>query len=129
MQREDEKWWMYGVRPAAIAESGDTPQETFAHFRKRYSEVLFDIAQEAGNFEQFKREAERFFKEEDAEENRTWDEALKAVRASAQAAPEPFSALPREKAEDKPASIKIEKMDKAARQRFVPRRDEFCKAA
>lgn len=129
MQQEDDKWWMYGVRPAAIAESGDSPQETFARFRKRYNEVLFDIAQESQTFEQFKRAVEVFFNEEDAEETKNWEAALKAVRANAQCVPEPFSALPREKAEDKPAKIQIEKMNKAARQRFSPRRDEFCKAA
>ena len=59
--REDGKWWMYGVRPAGIAETGNTPNETFLSFRQRYSAVLFDIAAEAETFEAFKEEVERFF--------------------------------------------------------------------
>ena len=68
MQKEDGKWWMYGVRPAAIAESGTTPQEAFQNFRTRYKEVLFDIAEEQRTFATFKKEVERFFYEPDHED-------------------------------------------------------------
>src|SRR5437899_788944 len=45
MRKEDDgKWWMYGVRPAAIAESGNSPEDTFLRFRTRYKETLLDIA-------------------------------------------------------------------------------------
>jgi hypothetical protein len=40
MRKEDDgKWWMYGVRPAALAESGTTVEEAFLHFRGRYQET------------------------------------------------------------------------------------------
>src|ERR1039457_2003600 len=54
MRKEDDgKWWMYGVRPAGLAESGNTPEETFLRFRGRYKEILFDLAEENHNFNGF----------------------------------------------------------------------------
>src|SRR5258708_4700165 len=61
MVQEDGKWWMHGVRPAAIAESGETPPDASHRFRTRYREVLFDIASEQETFEGFRQEVERFF--------------------------------------------------------------------
>ena len=46
MRQEDGKWWMYGVRPAAIAASGDNIDEAFRQFRAAYWEILADMAQE-----------------------------------------------------------------------------------
>ena len=42
---EDQAWRIYGVRPAPIAESGNTPLEAFANFRNAYKNVLFDFAE------------------------------------------------------------------------------------
>src|SRR5271167_4643338 len=67
-QEEDGKWWMYGVRPAAVAESGCTVDEAFLRFRQAHTEVLFDIAQESKNFDEFRAEVERFFNEGDIDE-------------------------------------------------------------
>src|SRR5271155_3591794 len=65
MRQEDGTWWMYGVRPSAIAESGETIDEAFSRFRNRYKEVLFDMAQENHDFNQFKTAVEEFFYEPD----------------------------------------------------------------
>lgn len=112
MRKEDDgKWWMYGVRPAAIAESGNTIDETFLRFRNRYKEVLFDIAQDNNKFEDFKTEVERFFDEPDEEDERLWNNALKAIRSSKISPPEPFAQLPRESPESKPSKITIERLD------------------
>ncbi len=130
-QGDDGKWWMYGVRPGALAESGDTPQETFLRFRNRYKEILFDIAQEHRTFDDFKREVERFFYEPDEEEERRWEDALRAVRAGNLVPPEPFSALPREEPEKRPSQITVEQLDREGR-RFMPSDnvpDTFSKAA
>jgi predicted RNase H-like HicB family nuclease len=83
MRKEEGKWWMYGVRPAALAESGETIEEAFARFRNRYKEVLFDLAEENATFDSFKVAVEQFFYETDAdsEDERLWEEALKAIRA------------------------------------------------
>ena len=119
MQEEDGKWWVYGVRPGALAESGDTPQEAFSHFRNRYKEVLFDIAQEERTFEAFKQEVERLFYEPDEEEERRWEDALVLVRSCKGTPPEPFSSLPREQPEKRPSAITVERLDRQGK-RFTP---------
>ncbi|HWH58184.1 MAG TPA: hypothetical protein VN682_11170 [Terriglobales bacterium] len=131
MVQEDGKWWTYGVRPGAIAESGSTPQESFARFRNRYKEVLFDIADESRTFAAFKREVERFANEVDKEEERSWNDALQLVRASSGPPPEPFSQLDRMKAEEAPPKVTVEKLS-AAKRKFTPKdnlKDTVAKAA
>jgi hypothetical protein len=115
MRQEDGAWWMYGVRPAPIAESGETIDEAFSRFRNRYKEVLFDLAQESRDFDEFKASVERFFYEsdEDSADERSWEEALKAIRAANCAPPEPFAKLPREAAESKPSQITVERLNRA----------------
>jgi predicted RNase H-like HicB family nuclease len=122
MRREDDgKWWMYGVRPAGIAASGDSIEEAFSQFRKTYTEVLFDIAQEKRVFEDFKAEVESFFYEADVndEDEQLWEKALTAIRAGEAAPPDEFSKLPRESPETKPTQISVERLDRENR-RFMP---------
>lgn len=114
LRREDDgKWWMYGVRPAAIAESGQTPEEAFLRFRTVYKETLLDIAEETSTFADFTSEVNRFFDEPDAddEDARLWDKSLEAIRAHDISPPEQFKSLPREKPESKPSKIDIERLD------------------
>jgi len=118
-KEDDDKWWMYGVRPAGIAESGTTIEETLSRFRNRYKETLIDIAQESSTFDDFKTEIERFFFEADQEDERAWEDALTAIRTGDLAPPGPFSALPRESPESKPSQITIERLDGQGK-RFMP---------
>lgn len=121
MRQEDGKWWLYGVRPAAIAESGTTIEEAFARFRNRYKEVLFDLAEENDTFDSFKKAVEQFFYEADAdnEDEHLWEDALKAIRASKSDPPPPFASLPREAPESKPSQITVELLSRAGA-RFKP---------
>lgn len=114
MRQEDGAWWMYGVRPSAIAESGETIEEAFGRFRNRYKEVLFDLAQENDDFNQFKAAVEQFFYEpdQDSEDERLWEEALKVIRSANCEAPEPFAKLPREAPESKPSQITVERLNR-----------------
>src|SRR5437870_303982 len=109
-QEDDGKWWMYGVRPAAIAESGCTIDEAFLRFRQAHKEVLFDIAQDSKNFDEFRSEVERFFNEGDADEL-TWEKALQSIRDGNVAPPEPFSKLPRQSPDSRPPRIEVERLD------------------
>jgi len=115
MRQEEGVWWMYGVRPAPIAESGETIEEAFYRFRNRYKEVLFDFAQEARNFDEFKAYVEQFFYEpdKDSEDEQLWEQALRAIRTAKCAPPEPFAKLPREVSESKPSQITIELLNRA----------------
>jgi hypothetical protein len=122
MRKEDDgKWWMYGVRPAGLAESGITIEETFSHFHGRYQEILFDLAQETTDFEQFRQEVEAFFYEPDAdyEDERIWEDSLKAIRSGEASAPEDFADVPRQHPEHNPSQITVERLDEAKR-RFMP---------
>lgn len=117
-KENDGKWWMYGVRPGGIAESGMTIEETFLRFRNRYKETLFDIAHENHQFDDFKTEVERFFYEADEEDERRWEDSLRAIRTNNVTPPEPFASLPRESPESKPAQITVERLD-AEGKRFM----------
>ncbi len=116
---EDGKWWVYGVRPGAIAESGDSPQEALIHFRNRYKEVLFDVADEYRTFDEFRGEVERFFYEPDPEEERRWDNALTELRSKNLVPPTLLSELPRVSPETRPSQITVEQLNLPNR-RFMP---------
>ncbi len=109
-QEEDGKWWMYGVRPAAIAESGCTVDEAFLRFRQAHTNVLLDIVQESKNFDEFRTEVERFFNDADVDEH-AWEDALKTVRSGHMTPPEPFSKLPRQSPDSRPPRIEVERLD------------------
>ena len=109
-QEDDGKWWMYGVRPAAIAESGGSVDEAFLRFRQAHKNVLFDIAHESKTFDEFRTEVERFFNEGDIDEQ-AWENALKAIRDGHLVPPEPFSKLPRQSPDSRPARIEVERLD------------------
>jgi len=109
-QEEDGKWWMYGVRPAAIAESGGTVDEAFLRFRQAHTQVLLDMVQESKDFDGFRAAAERFFNESDVDE-KSWEEALKAVRDRRINPPEAFAKLPRQSPDSRPARMEVERLD------------------
>lgn len=120
MVHEDGKWWAYGVRPAALAESGNTPQEAFASFRNRYRLVLFDIAAEAPNFLAFNQDVDQFYYEKDEDEENRWETAFAAIRTG-QVAPEPpFDTLPKEAPETRPTHISVERLDNKSAGRIKP---------
>jgi predicted RNase H-like HicB family nuclease len=125
MRKEDDgKWWMYGVRPAAIAASGDNIDEAFRQFRAAYWEILADMAQESSSFDQFQAKVERFFEENDAdnEDERLWEAALSAVRGASCNPPAPFAKLPRRSPEESPSFIRVERVDSEAKDtRLTPR--------
>jgi hypothetical protein len=116
-EEDDGKWWMYGVRPAAIAASGDNIDEAFRHFRTAYWEILADVAQESSNFDEFKGKVKRFFEENDADndDERLWEASLSAIRGASGDPPAPFSKLPRRSPEQNPSFIKVERVDAEAK--------------
>jgi hypothetical protein len=114
-QESDGQWWMYGVRPGAIAESGRTPDDAFLRFRNRFKEVLFDIAEESKTFDDFKKEIERFFNEPNEIEERRWEDALTLVRkCNATCPPEPFSHLESKTPDTMPAGVSVTRLDQSA---------------
>jgi hypothetical protein len=123
MRHEDGKWWMYGVKPSAIAASGNNIAEAFLNFKTSYQAILFDIASDSKDFSEFKREVERFFTEADAdnEDERMWHEALKTIRAKNCQIPDAFADLPRKSPESVPASITVDRVDAKEQKMFTPK--------
>jgi hypothetical protein len=109
----DEGWWLYGVEPGGLAESGDTPQEAHLKFAADFKEVLFDIASDAASFEAFKKEVERILTQVNKPEADRWEHAVKAIRSGKTSLTDPFMAsLPKWKAEDA-CKVVVQRLDKS----------------
>ncbi len=118
MVQEYGSWWLYGVRPGAIAACGRNPQEAFLQFREQYKQTLFEFADEAPTFEAFRQLVEDFYYQAEPDEEERWEKALAVVRAG-KAIPEPFSGLPRQTPEGTPFQITVESLS-AGQPRFMP---------
>jgi hypothetical protein len=119
-REEDGKWWVFGVRPSAIAESGTTPEEAFLRFRNKYKNVLFDFADGCGTYENFRDSVEAFYHQPDQEEEQRWLKAFQALRSGeVKAEPPFFSTLPKEDPEKRPTQISVERLDKETA-RYTP---------
>jgi hypothetical protein len=116
--REDGAWWTLGVRPAAIAESGDDPIGSYGKFRDAFKAFLIDTATAAPDFGTFKAEVDRFFYERDEEEEKRWHDAGQAIREKKVAVEAPFDTLNREP-EPRPVAISVERLD-MPQQKFTP---------
>lgn len=115
---EDGKWWMYGVRPAALAASGDSMEGAYLTFRNTYKAILIDAAAQAPGFDAFKAEVERFFNERDEGEEQRWADAGKAIQEKKVAVQAPLDSLKREAPGARPVSVKVDQLDKP--QQFTP---------
>lgn len=112
---DDGNWWVYGVRPSAIAEHGSTALEAFRKFRERYKTLLFDFAQDFSDFESFKAEVERFYNQPDPEEEARWVAAFEAIRAGKVAIEPPFTDLPKESPENRPTGVFVQPLHQMKR--------------
>lgn len=111
MVREDDKWWMLGVRPAALAACAETPGDAHIEFRKTFTAVLFDSAALVGGFDAFRAEVERLYNERDEEEERRWNEASSAINQGRVKPEPPFTNLKREAPDTRPMAISVERLD------------------
>jgi hypothetical protein len=73
--------WAFGVQPGGIAGGGRERAQAFYEFKKTYLSVLFDIAAESSSYEDFEKSTKSFFSDTNADNDRTWTEAVQAVRA------------------------------------------------
>lgn len=78
---EDGSWWIYGVNPGAIAETGATLAEAHAALSRAFRAYLLDVASESKNFAAFDKEVLRFFEQGDDKTRGEWDAAVLEVRA------------------------------------------------
>jgi hypothetical protein len=73
--------WVYGVNPGGLSAGGHDHGAATAAFRTAYRSVLFDIAAELHNFDEFRAEVERFFRETNVPREAEWEAAVAEVRA------------------------------------------------
>lgn len=111
MTKEDGKWWMYGVRPSAIAETGQTPQETALRFRERYRRLLYDFVGKADGISDFTEEVQVFFNEKEPAIEKQWSESFKLIREGRVKPEAPFSKLPKERPEENEPTVSIEEIE------------------
>lgn len=76
----DGDFWIYGVNPGGISDGGKSQKEATSAFRKTYQAVLYDIANEAPDFEAFKAEANDFLLQENEVVLNEWRAAVDRVR-------------------------------------------------
>lgn len=78
--QEEDGWWLYGVHPGGIAESGDTLDQAHLEMRESLRLVFADFATEADTFDAFKSRVEKFFEVTDETTVAEWKDALAAIR-------------------------------------------------
>lgn len=118
VKEDDGYWWMYGVRPGAIADFAATPQEAFHKFRDRYKTLLFDMAEEASSFDNFKSEVESFYGQPNRDEESRWNEAFRTIRSGEMRVEPPFDSLERTSPQQWPTGISVVALHKE--KRFSP---------
>src|SRR5262245_28133848 len=80
--REGDVWWLYGVQPGDVTAQGETPAEAQAEFRKEFTAVLYDIANEVKDFAEFKAHVEQFMQQPNEPVRDVWVRAVQQVRQS-----------------------------------------------
>jgi hypothetical protein len=95
------------VRPGAIADFGATPEEAFLKLQDRYKKLLFDLAEEAKTFNDFKAEVEAFYRQPNNEEEARWSEAWRAIKSGETKIIAPFKSLDRASPDNWPTGVSI----------------------
>ena len=93
---EDDKIWVDGVHPGAIAVGAPSLPETQPKLMSTLDKLFIDFANEADSFDDFRAAIVRFVEQSDLDTEREWEDARANVRAGTVPVPEN---LPREKTE------------------------------
>lgn len=110
-KEEDGSWWLYGVNPGGIAQTGATPNEAYFNFREFFKGVLEDFAADSNNFSDFKEKVKRYIMQKDEKEESLWQEIRDSIRNGRLVSQEPFSSMKRI-TDEAPASVECDRMDK-----------------
>jgi len=102
-QERDGTHWLYGVYPGGIAGGGKEIAEAARDLKKRYLSVLFDIAEEALTFEDFKAQVEGFFNDVNDPVARDWEGAHARVKRGQLL----LDDLPKIAAETRPPKVEV----------------------
>src|SRR5213075_2157779 len=66
LTEEDGEFWVEGINPGGFAATGKSANEALAQFCLDFLAILFDIANDAEDFEGFREEVGRFFNDTSA---------------------------------------------------------------
>ncbi len=105
--RDEGEVWMNGVQPGGIAEGGENGSEAYAKFRQTYKAVLFDIASETKDFNEFKLLVEAFFHDISHLTEKEWWNAVKRVREEKHTE----EGLPIKSAEETEVKVTVKKVE------------------
>ena len=72
--------WIYGVNPGGLADHGPDLKAAYANFRRSLGLVLFDIAEDAADFDEFRAAVSDFLDQTDAESVAEWTDARREIR-------------------------------------------------
>ncbi len=72
---------IYGVNPGGLAAGGEDMHSAYLDFRAGLAATLFDLAKDAGTFQQFEEAAKDFITATDDESVREWENARTGIRA------------------------------------------------
>ena len=78
---EEDGFWFYGVRPAAVAAFGATPDEGYLAFREAIRNSLCNLAELAGSLGEFQEAVSRFMSDSDQDIEGEWALAVAEVRS------------------------------------------------
>lgn len=80
MACEDDKWVMTGVQPGCFSQVGDTFEEARLRFREMFKDILFGIAEESSNYDEFTAEIKHVLGQVNEPAKDRWEEAVTALR-------------------------------------------------
>src|ERR1035437_2543222 len=93
--------WIYGVNPGGLASGDEDLDRAYVGFRRTFSEVLSDIADESSNLEDFAARARAFLNETNEPTSKEGMAAVEEVRAGKLDIP----GMDRKPAETKPEMV------------------------
>ena len=73
--------WIYGVNPGGLADHGPDLKTAYGNFRRSLGLVLFDLAEDAADFDEFRAAVSDFLEQADAESVAEWIEARREIRS------------------------------------------------
>jgi hypothetical protein len=80
VKEAEDEYWVYGVNPGGMAAHGRTPDEAHTAFRRAFSHILIDLANDAQTFDGFQAAVNTFFGDTNPGYEAEWQQAIVAVR-------------------------------------------------
>lgn len=113
MLQEGDQWWMYGVFPATISESGTTANECFLRYMEELKSVLYSFAADAGSYEEFHDQVTSFLGQTspDADLWKAAQEKLKAGTVATESGEKFIESLPKESPDRRLMAGEITRLD------------------